>query len=82
MKIIWLIFSAVSWAEIKNLERSEQAHFLVSPHSPLDFASAVLQLSKGLISNQKEISKKLYLRLNSRHPHADVVISTDTFKPF
>ena len=30
MKIIWLIFSAVSWAEMKNLQRLEQDHFLVS----------------------------------------------------
>ena len=29
MKIIWLIFSAVSGAEMKNLQRLEQAHFLV-----------------------------------------------------
>ena len=29
MKIIWPIFSAVSWAEMKNLQRLEQAHFLV-----------------------------------------------------
>ena len=29
MKIIWLIFSAVSRAEMKNLQRLEQAHFLV-----------------------------------------------------
>ena len=31
MKIICLIFSAVSWAEMKNLQRLEQAHYLVSP---------------------------------------------------
>ena len=30
MEIIWLIFSAVSWVEMKNLQRLEQAHFLVS----------------------------------------------------
>ena len=30
MKIIWLIFSAVSWAEMKNVQRLEQAYFLVS----------------------------------------------------
>ena len=29
MKIIWLIFSAVSRAEMKNLQRLEQAHFRV-----------------------------------------------------
>ena len=30
MKIIWLIFSVVSWAEMKNVQRLEQAYFLVS----------------------------------------------------
>ena len=30
VKISWLTFSAVSGLEMKNLQRSEQAHFLVS----------------------------------------------------
>ena len=30
MRIVWLIFSAVCWAEIRNLQRLEQAHFPVS----------------------------------------------------
>ena len=42
MKIIWLIFSAVSWAEMKNLQRLEQRGSLSRlAASPLDFASAL-----------------------------------------